>query len=58
MKLTLISIYYNGVKVSAFVNLPVSQDGKIRINDKLAADLFYHYARTIIRVGDTYSIGV
>ncbi len=31
-KLTLVSIYKDGERFSAFVNLPVEQDGKVRMS--------------------------
>ena len=35
MKLTLVNVLWQGRRYSAFVNLPVGEDGKVRIKDWL-----------------------
>lgn len=58
MKLTMVSVYSHGIKVTDFVNLPVSPDGKVRITQHQVFDIFYRQTGIWIGRGETYSIGV
>ena len=48
-KLTMVSIYARGVQKTYFVHLPVSEDGKVRID--------YNKFTAGLERGETFSVG-
>ncbi len=54
MKLTAISVLFQGRSETVFVSLPVDPDGKVRVPASVVSDMT---ARMGARRGDTISVG-